>query len=55
MHAITHRVAPGHSRHCMAPDADVSKCVYGGCMPFSGVMFWTARNRKTCLDGVRSS
>ncbi len=27
--AITHRVAPGYSRHCVAPDADVSQCVWG--------------------------
>ncbi len=52
--AITHRVVPGYSRHCVAPDADVSECVSGGCTPFSGVMFWTAWNRRTCLDGVRS-
>ncbi len=29
MHAITHRVVSGYSRHCVAPDADVSQCVWG--------------------------
>ncbi len=53
--AITHRVVPGYSRHCDEPDADVSECVSGGCTPFSGVMFWTAQNRRTCLDRVHSS
>ncbi len=29
MCASTHRVAPGYSRHCVAPNADVSQCVWG--------------------------
>ncbi len=29
MRAITHRVVPGCSRHCIAPGADVSQCVWG--------------------------
>ncbi len=29
MHAIMHRVVPGYSRHCVAPNADVSQCVWG--------------------------
>ncbi len=53
MHAITHRVAPGYSRHCVGPDADVSQCVWGR-HSFDRCDVLDSMNRRTCLDGVRT-